>query len=111
MALTAHHYQLLNDAGLVDHFETHRGLYAEMAREAYAYTSRYVTAAGLPVRVDDVIDALESAVRVTEPLRSVLAEKKLREKYWPRRFGDLILDRLWEEISADGGPEQQGPDD
>lgn len=109
MALTARENQSLIDIGLVDFFEQHRKLYASMAKEAYEYTKGPVEAAGLPVRIDDVIQALEPALAIEPTLRVFLAEKKKREKYWPKRFGDYVLDQLWKELTGgDTKAEERG---
>ena len=107
MSLTALMEQQLHDAGLIQHFNDHRSTYAEHARQAYNFAWGYVTPTGLPVRMDDVIVPLKAALRVSEPLRSTLAEKRCTQQYWPERFGHLILDRLWEELTDhDVEPEQ-----
>ena len=39
-------------------------------------------------------------LEVHSKLTTFLATKKLREKYWIRDFGDLVLDRAWKAIGA-----------
>jgi hypothetical protein len=57
-----------------------------------------VHATGLPLRQDDVAANLVTALEINADLREYLAKQKLRQKFWYRRFADLILDRLWEEL-------------
>lgn len=102
MALTAENEQRLEDAGLVRFFEERRALFKELAQAAFDYTEGYVNAAEMPVRIDDVALPLELALKVSEPLEIFLAEHRLTQKYWYRYFADLILDRLWEELSDEG---------
>jgi hypothetical protein len=101
MALTAENDQRLEDAGLTDFFDKNKPLFKAMATEAYRYAAGYVQAAGLPVRVDDVALPLEGALKVSEPLGTFLSEHRLNQRYWFRYFADLILDRLWKELSGD----------
>lgn len=103
MALTAESYQSLQNAGLVDLFESNREQFSEMARTAYQYTRKCVTEAELPVRVDDVIKTLDPALRVTETLTAYLAAHTMKQRYWATRFGDLILDQLWTELQDEPG--------
>lgn len=99
MALTAENEQRLQAAGLIDFFDKNRPLFNDMAEEAYTYASKYVTSAGLPVRIDDVAVAFEPALKVSVPLEKFLATKRLTQKYWFRYFADLVLDRLWKELT------------
>ncbi len=99
MALTAENDQRLKDAGLTGFFEKNQALFKDIANEAYKYAAGYVRAAGLPVRVDDVALPLELALKVSDPLATFLSEHRLTQKYWFRYFADLILDRLWKELS------------
>jgi predicted nucleic acid-binding Zn ribbon protein len=103
MALTAEEYFSLENTGLVDLFQRHRPMYRLMAQRAYDYAQTYVNDAGLQVRVDDVAVALEPPLHVNPQLRVHLAGKRLTQKYWYRRFGDLILDKLWDEVHGGAG--------
>jgi hypothetical protein len=100
VALNARDHQSLIDLELTDFYEANQELYAGMAQDAYDFTKAAVEAAGLPVRVDDVIQALEPTLAIEPQLRAYLAGKKKREKYWPGRFGDYVLDRLWDVLDA-----------
>lgn len=60
---------------------------------------RSVTRAGQPVRTDDVLPLLVPALELAQEFRSFLEEKRLTQKYWRINFGELILDRLWDELS------------
>ena len=94
MALTASKLQRLDDAGLVRLFDERRRLWTELATQAYGYTAGYLG----EVRPDDVIPALVPALEVSNELRRHLAEHKLGQQYWFTWFGELILDRLWQDL-------------
>ena len=57
------------------------------------------------VRPDDVLKPLLPVLEVAPKLREYLARNKLSQKYWYERFGELIIDRLWKELTggAKGG--------
>lgn len=101
MGLTAEVELELRDAGLIEFFEEHRHAFSEMAATSYEYTSTYVLPTGLPVRRDDVAGSLVFALETNELLRDFLATHHLRQKYQYKRFADLILDRLWEELTSE----------
>lgn len=101
MALTLEEEQRLRNASLVDLFKKHRALWKEMAEQAYGYTRTFVGRAKAEVRVDDVVESLEAALRVTAVLTQALAQKKLRERYWVKFFADLILEELWDELGKE----------
>lgn len=107
MSLTAEWELALRDAGLIDFFDENREAFAETAQASYEYTENHVTSpVGLPLRRDDVAEILVAALTTNEPLRAFLAgHSGMRQKYWYRHFADLILDRLWEELS--NGEEEQ----
>ncbi|MBW3591972.1 MAG: hypothetical protein KY393_09050 [Actinobacteria bacterium] len=91
----------MTDAELTDFFSQHRSLYHAMAEKAYEYSKSAVEAANLPVRIDDVIQALLPPLEIEPTLRERLAEKRLNQKFWFKRFGNYVLDQLWEEIAND----------
>ncbi len=99
MGLVAEVELELRDAGLIDFFAKHKQAFKDMAATAYEYTKTYVQPTGIPVRRDDVAGSLVSALETNETLRDFLATNHLRQKYQYRRFADLILDRLWEELT------------
>jgi hypothetical protein len=101
MGLTAVKVKNLTDKGFVDLYRNHQALWEAKAREAYDYTEVFVTAAGLPVRRDDVIDLLVPALELSEEFRTFLDEKRLRQKYWRVQFGELIIDELWTELTGE----------
>lgn len=98
VGLTAEVELELRDAGLIGFFEAHRAAFRSMAVLSCSYASTYVTPTGLPVRRDDVAESLVFALQTNEHLRDFLATNHLGQKYQYRRFADLILDRLWEEL-------------
>jgi hypothetical protein len=94
VALTAAKLQKLGDAGLIALFEERRQLWQELAAHAYGYTAGFLE----EVRPDDVIQALAPALEVSNELRRHLAEHRLPQQYWFTWFGELILDRLWDDL-------------
>lgn len=98
MALTAVVELRLRDAELIDFFDKNRKAFKAQATRAYAYAYENVHPSGMPLRRDDVAASLIDALEVNDQLRTFLAERKLRQKFWYQSFADLILDRLWEEL-------------
>ena len=101
MGLTARKSLRLEDAGLDGFFDTKKKMWTEMAQEAYDYTADFVKDAGEPVRPDDLIPVLVPVLEVTQTLREYLAENRLSQKYWYTWFGELIIDRLWDELNPE----------
>ncbi len=106
MGLTAEVELELRNAGLIQFFNDHRAGFQAMAETAYYYAVSYVEPTGLPVRRDDVAASLVFALETNELLRDFLATNHLRQRYQYRRFADLILDRLWEELTHDPAAEK-----
>lgn len=99
MGLTAERELALRDAKLVDFFDQNRPAFKDLAKEAYEYARGYVEDTDLPLRRDDVAASLVIALNTNQTLRDFLAQKKLRQKLWYRDFADLIVDRVWEELT------------
>jgi hypothetical protein len=93
----------LEDAGLIELFEKELELWRAMARQAYAYTTGYIEASGAHIRQDDVVPALQPVLAVTPELRLFLDREKLRQQYWYEWFAELVIDRLWDEITHQNG--------
>ena len=98
MALSLNKLKRLGDAGLTDLFEADRKLWTAMAKDAHAYTSKFVRGSGNAVRPDDVVPTLTPALEVSDRLRTYLAERKLTQNYWYTWFAELIVDRLWSDL-------------
>ena len=92
MALNLNKLKRLGDAGLVELFEEDRKLWTAMAKDAYAYTRKFI---GADVRPDDVVPTLVPALEVSDRLRTYLAARKLTQRYWYEWFAELMVDRLW----------------
>jgi hypothetical protein len=92
VALNLNKLKRLEDAGLVRLFDEDEKLWSAMAKDAYAYTRRFV---GADVRPDDVVPTLVPALEVSDRLRTFLAQKKLTQNYWYTWFAELMVDRLW----------------
>jgi hypothetical protein len=97
VALNLQKLKRLEDAGLVRLFDDDRKLWTAMAKDAYAYTRKFV---GAEVRPDDVVPTLVPALEVSDRLRTFLAEKKLTQNYWYTWFAELMIDRLWSDLHS-----------
>ena len=95
MALSLNKLKRVTDAGLVDLFDDDNKLWTAMAKDAYAYTKRFI---GAEVRPDDVVPTLVPALEVSDRLRTFLASRKLTQNYWYTWFAELIVDRLWADL-------------
>jgi hypothetical protein len=101
MGLTARKSLRLDDAGLIGLFKAEEAMWSKMAQEAYDYTADFVKGAGEPVRPDDLIPVLVPVLEVTETLRVYLSENRLSQNYWYTWFGELIVDRVWDELEEE----------
>ena len=97
MALSLQKLKRLGDAGLVELFEEDEKLWTAMAKDAYAYTHKFI---GGEVRPDDVVPTLVPALEVSDRLRNYLAARKLSQNYWYTWFAELIVDRLWSDLHS-----------
>ena len=95
MALSLNKLKRLEDASLSELFEDDRKLWSAMAKDAYAYTRKFV---GTEVRPDDLVPTLVPALEVSDRLRTYLARRKLAQNYWYTWFAELIVDRLWSDL-------------
>jgi hypothetical protein len=102
MALTLDTEQALENAGLIAEFEKDRATWLNAAKQSHDFVKQNFPA-GATIRCDDVAKALLPVLEVSEALNDFLASKKLKQKYWIKYFGDLILDRTWDEITKPGG--------
>jgi hypothetical protein len=103
VALNATKSKRLEDAGLDEYFDDHRALWEQKARRAYEYAERFVVESGEEVRQDDVVPLLVPALEVFDDFRDHLAAEKLTQKYWYTYFAELIVARLWGELTRRGG--------
>jgi hypothetical protein len=97
VALSLQKLKRLGDAGLVELFEADEKLWTAMAKDAYAYTHKFI---GGEVRPDDVVPTLVPALEVSDRLRNYLAARKLSQNYWYTWFAELIVDRLWSDLHS-----------
>jgi hypothetical protein len=74
-----------------------------MARQAFVYAAGYIEASGAQIRQDDVVPALQPVLEVTPELRIFLYREKLRQQYWYEWFAELVIDRLWDELTEGNG--------
>jgi len=99
MGLKAIEEQKLQRVSLINFFGQHRANYKVLAQEAYDFTAKILQPTGLPVRQDDVAGHLRAALEVDKPLTDARDEKRCTQNYWVLYFTNLVLERLWSEIS------------
>ena len=101
----------LKNASFVDLFEQNRDYWLALAQRAYEYAKSYLDPR-LPVRVDDVVEIFTPFLAIDPRFMKYKDSKpKLTQNYWAEYFGDLILNRLWEELeggSADAAEGERG---
>lgn len=98
MALTLEAEQRLEAAGLIKLFDEHEAAWTAAAKKTYAFVKDGFPK-GAKIRRDDVSKALLPILNVDETLGDKLDEEKLRGQFWKNYFSDLIIDRVWDEIS------------
>jgi hypothetical protein len=97
MALTLEAEQRLDDAGLVALFVKHQADWLALAKQTKAFVKGNFPAGSL-IRRDDVAKAFFPILEVHQLLKDELNTSKLRGKFWIKDFGDLIIDRTWENL-------------
>lgn len=100
MGLTATKHKALEDAGFLELYANHEDLWRALAERAYRYIRGPVADSGEEIRRDDVIQPLVAAIEVSDVLRAHVQAKTQRQKYWPERFAELIIDELWTELEG-----------
>lgn len=99
MGLKAIEEQKLERVGLIKFFKDNRAHYKAMAQDAYDYTAKILLQTGLPVRQDDVAGHLRAALEIDQLLTDARDERRATQNYWVQYFTNLVLERLWNEIS------------
>lgn len=107
MALSRVKELRLTDAKLVELYEAETDLWRGLAEHAFTYAKTNIAGQG-DIRQDDVVPTLRPVLEVTPTLRDFLAERRLRQQYWYEWFGELILDRLWDELTTRPEQEEDG---
>ncbi len=98
MALTLKAEQRLIAVGLDKFFEEHKTEWKNAAKQARDFL-KHNFPANSTIRPDDVASVLAPILDVNKKLTDKLSVKKLTEKYWKTYFTDLIIDRVWSEIT------------
>jgi hypothetical protein len=99
MGLTLYWEQKLDDAGLVGFFDDNKSAWLTAARDALQY-ARDRFPENSTIRRDDVAQFLIPVVEVDEDFKNNLDSNRLTQKYWAKHFSDLIIDRVWDEITG-----------
>ena len=100
MALTLEAEQRLENVGLVQLFKEHKKVWLTVAKESKSFAKGSFPS-GSRIRQDDVAKVMHPVLEVNETLQNALSAHKLRGKFWIRDFGDLIIDRTWDELSKE----------
>ena len=99
MGLKAIEEQRLERVGLIKFFDANREHYHVLAQDAYGYTAKILQPTGLPVRPDDVAGHLKAALEIDQLLTDARDENGAKQNYWVQFFTNLVLERLWSEVS------------
>ena len=99
MAMTLEKEQRLDRVGLVAFFKKNTANYESAAKEAHSYIKKGFS--GATVRPDDLLKPLKSVIEIDTSLRTYLVSNKLTQKYWVDDFVVLVLDRCWDNITAE----------
>jgi hypothetical protein len=103
MGLTLYWEQKLEDAGLINFFDENRDAWLAAARDGLQYV-RTSFPNDATIRRDDVAQVLIHVIEVDEDFKNHLDSNRLTQKYWAKHFGDLVIDRTWDEITRQGAP-------
>jgi hypothetical protein len=98
MALTLEADQRLEKVGLVAFFVAHKVEWTTAAKRTYKFIKESFPQNSI-IRRDDVAKALLPILEVHSALRNKLSAGKLTQKFWVTDFTDLIIDRVWDEIT------------
>jgi hypothetical protein len=98
MALTLEKIQKLTNAGLVDYLNGDPDPWVTMARRTYQFLK--IEFGGVDPLPDDVAPIILKVLRINPDLAAHLQEHHppLTQQYWFEYFGDLILQRKWDQI-------------
>lgn len=99
MGLKAIEEQKLERVGLIKFFNANRDHYLVLAQDAYDYTAKILKATGLPVRQDDVAGHLKAAFEIDQKLTDARDKCRATQNYYIQYFTNLVLERLWSEVS------------
>lgn len=103
MGLTLYWEQKLDAVGFVDFFDDNRAAWLAAATVALQY-ARGQFPDNSTIRRDDVAQFLIPVIEVDEVFKNHLDMNKLTQKYWARHYADLVIDRVWNEITQQGAP-------
>jgi len=98
MSLTLEAEQRLDKVSLVTLFDNHQVVWTAAAQRTYDFIEASFPANSV-IRQDDVAKALKPVLEVNGLLKAKLARDKLTQRYWVSHFTDLIIDRVWQQIS------------
>lgn len=102
MGLTLQQEQKLEDAKLIEFFDSDRGRWLALAKQAYDFVAQTYPDSSR-IRQDDVARALLPTVEVELTLKDYLDENRLTPKYWRQYFCSYILDFYWPQLDRQAG--------
>lgn len=102
MGLTLEGEQRLDAAGVIAHFDENEGAWLATITETYQFVARNFPNGAL-IRKDDIAKAMLPIVEVNEGYQDFRNENKLRAKFWNSLFADLVVDRTWDQLTAEDG--------
>ena len=97
MALTRKVELILEQKRAVEYFNQHRARFMSCAERAYNQTKENLPAT-VPIRQDDVANALKLQLEVDEALREFQIENGMRAERYVFDFSHLVIDRCWSEL-------------
>lgn len=107
MALTLEAEQRLERVSLAAFYKKHQAMWHKAAKKTYGFIKVNFPPGSL-IRRDDVAKALIPILEVNETLREKINIARLRQKFWIRDFGDLIIDQTWDDLQEDGKGDGDG---
>jgi hypothetical protein len=97
MALTLESEKRLIRVNLVTFHDKSPVKWQKLAHRCYVFLVKNFPE-NASIHRDDVAKVLGLLLEVNDGLVRELSAKKLKQRYWIRDFGDLIIDRAWEKI-------------
>ncbi len=100
MGLTLPIEQEIKAAKLDKLYDAHKATWITLASETLKHVRKNYPK-GATIRPDDVAENMEKLLRVNEPLKNHLDQKRLKPKYWFLYFANFIVDRGWDDIEKE----------
>ncbi len=102
MSLTYAKLQDLRGQGFEQLYQDHAERWLSLAQTAYESYAALLPEGEEP-RIDDAAKFLYVSLEIDDVLRTFMQTNRIRAKKWIEGFGDLILDRVWNQLTAEEG--------